>query len=87
VAAVDGNEIVSPGPSAPEMKFQVLSTGNLQQLYRLKKARLHLALGVFYAREGMVPDAEREFRILVQNNPRSELANKLLREIQSWQRR
>jgi hypothetical protein len=84
---VAGREIVSPGPSSPEMKFQVLSTSSLAHLNKLKKARSHLALGVFYAREGMTSDAEREFRILVRENPSSEHVNKLLREIQSWRSR
>jgi hypothetical protein len=87
VAEVDGKEIVSPGPSAPEMKFQVLSTTGAQQLNRLKKTRSQLALGVFYAREGMIAEAQREFRMLVRDNPRSQHAYALLREIQSWQRR
>jgi hypothetical protein len=86
VAVVDGKEIVSPGPSSPEMKFQVLSTSGLGQLNKLKKSRSHLALGVFYAHEGMIAEAEREFRILVRDNPRSQTASKMLREIQSWPR-
>jgi len=87
VAIVDGKEMVSPGPSSPEMKFQILSIKKLPELNRLKKTRSHLALGVFYAREGMTAEAEREFQILVQGNPRSKIAEKLLKEIQSWQRR
>ena len=57
------------------------------QLNKLRKTRSHLALGVFYAREGMVAEAEREFRILVQNNPGSPRAKKLLGQVQSWTRR
>jgi predicted anti-sigma-YlaC factor YlaD len=87
MAVVDGKEIVSPGPSSPEMKFQVLSTSGLGQLNKLKKTRSHLALGVFYAHEGMIADAEREFRILVRDNPRSPHANRLLGQLGSWQRR
>jgi hypothetical protein len=87
VALIDGKEIASPGPSSPEMKFRVLSAGSLQQLNTLKKARSRLALGVFYAREGMTAESEREFRILVRDNPSSQPANKLLRDVQSWRRR
>lgn len=87
VAVVDGKEVVSPGPSSPEMKFRILSTSSLQQLNELLKTRSHLALGVFYAREGLLAEAERELRILVRDNPRSQPANNLLREIQSWQKR
>ena len=87
IAVVDGKEIVSPGPSSAEMKFQVLSTSSLLQLNKLRKTRSHLALGVFYARKGMIAEAEREFRILVMNNPDSQHAKRLLSQVQSWIRR
>jgi len=86
VAVVDGKEIASPGPSAPEMKFQVLSARNLQQLTQLKKTGSNLALGVFYSREGMIPGAEREFQALVRENPSSVVAKKLLVGVQSWKK-
>jgi len=85
-AMVDGKKIVSPGTSAPQMKFKVLSVSSAQELEQLKKARSHLALGVFYAHEGMVADAEREFEILVRDNPRSPVLKKLLNQIQSWRK-
>lgn len=44
VAVVDGKEIVSPGPSSPEMKFQVLSLSSLKQLSQLRRTRSNLAL-------------------------------------------
>jgi hypothetical protein len=87
IAIVDGKEIVSPGASASEMKFKVLSDSSAEELRQLKKANSHLALGVFYAREGMITEAEREFEFLAKQNPNSPLANKLLRQIQSWQKR
>ena len=86
VAVVDGKEIASPGSSAPEMKFQVLSTRNLQQLTQLKKTGSNLALGVFYSREGMIAGAEREFQALVRENPGSVVAKKLLVGVESWQK-
>lgn len=86
VAVVDGKEIVSPGPSSPEMKFKVLSASSLRQLNQLKKTRSHLALGVFYAQKGMIAEAEREFKLLVLKNPGSQSANRLLIEIQ-WPKR
>jgi hypothetical protein len=82
VAVIDGKEVVSPGPSAPEMKFQVLSVRDVQQLHRVKKTRSHLALGVFYANVGLTLEAQQEFRKLVQLNPKSRLANNLLQSIQ-----
>jgi hypothetical protein len=86
VAVVDGKEIASPGPSASEMKFQVLSARDLQQLTQLKKTGSNLALGVFYSRQGMMPGAEREFQALVRENPGSVVAKKLLVGVQSWQK-
>ena len=86
VAIVDGKEVVSPGPSSAEMKFRVLSTNSLLQWNTLRKSGSPLALGVFYAREGMISEAEREFRILVRENPGSQHLKKLLREIESWQK-
>ncbi len=86
VAVVDGKEIASPGSFAPEMKFQILSARNLQQLTQLKKTGSNLALGVFYSREGMIPGAEREFQALVRENPGSVVAKRLLVGVQSWQK-
>jgi len=86
VALVDGKEIVSPGPSSPELKFQVLSLSNLQQLNQLKKTRSYLALGIFYTKVGMVGEAEREFQELVHLNPNVEIVKKLLGRAQSIRR-
>jgi hypothetical protein len=61
VAVIDGNEVVSPGPAAPEMKFHVLSMRSLEQLNTLKTTRSHLALGVFYANVGLTAEAQQEF--------------------------
>lgn len=82
-AVVDGKEIVSPAASAPEMKFAVLSTKDAQELAQLKKTGSHLALGVFYAKAGILTEAEREFQQLVRLNPQSELPEKLLRSVRS----
>jgi putative zinc finger protein len=85
-ATIDGKKIVSPGRSAPQMKFKILSASSAQELEQLKKARSHLALGVFYARQGMVAEAEHEFQILTRDNPHTPVLRKLLKQIQSWQR-
>ncbi len=82
---VGGEEIISPGVEAPEMKFKVLDEKGVGELNRLNKSsKSHLALGVFYARVGMVTEAEREFQTVVKENPRSTVALKLLRSVQSW---
>lgn len=80
---VDGKEIVSPAASAPEMKFAVLSVNDVQELNQIKKTRSHLALGVFYAKAGLLTEAEREFLQLIQLNPQSQLPRKLLRSVRS----
>ena len=86
-ASVDGKKIFSPGTSAPEMKFKILSASSAKELEQLQGTRSHLALGIFYAREGMVSDAEREFQILIRDNPNSPILKKLLKQIQSWRQR
>jgi hypothetical protein len=82
-AFVDGKEVVSPPASAPEMKFAVLSTNDLQELNRLKQQHSHLALGVFYARAGLLTEAEREIQHLIRLNPQSDLPRKLLQSVRS----
>ena len=84
-ATVGGEEITSPGVEAPEMKFKVLDEQRIGELNLLKhSANSHLARGVFYASVGMVTEAEREFQMLVTENPRSAVALDLLRSVQSW---
>jgi len=74
--------------SASQGKFKVLEDGRVKELNRLKAAfQSHLALGVFYARTGMIAEAERELQILVQDNPHSRIAKKLLKELHSWEKR
>lgn len=82
-ALVDGKQVVSPSASAPEMKFAVLSTADTQELNRLRKSDSHLALGVFYARAGLLNEAESEFESLIKLNPQSELPRKLLQSVRS----
>jgi len=82
-ALVNGKKVVSPSVSAPEIKFAVLSTADFQELNDLKKLNSHLALGVFYARVGLLNEAEREFEGLVELNPQSELPRKLLQSMRA----
>ena len=83
IAVVEGKKVVSPSASTPEVKFAVLSTQNFQELTSLRKFNSHLALGVSYARAGLVNEAEREFQSLVKLNPQSELPRKLLQSVRS----
>ena len=82
-AQVDGKEIVSPSASVPEVKFAILSSNDLNELNQLKKSNSHLAFGVFYAKVGLVTEAEREFQKLIQLNPQSELPRKLLQSVRN----
>jgi hypothetical protein len=86
IAIVNGKEIVSPGASASEMKFHILSASSVHELEQLKKAGSHLGLGVFYVRQGMTAEAEQEFQVLVRENPQSSLLRKFLKQIQLWRK-
>ena len=77
-----------PAPVTSTAKFKLLSEEKARALNQLKsRSRSHLALGLFYAREGMITEAQREFRILVKDNPNSTLTRTLLAEVQSWAKR
>jgi hypothetical protein len=82
-ALIDGKEIISPSASAPEVKFAILSSNDLNELNQLKKSDSHLGLGIFYARVGLVTEAEREFQKLIQLNPQSALPRKLLQSVRN----
>lgn len=85
IAKINGSDVIVPAASQPEMKFKVLSGETLRDLTALQtRTRSHLALGIFYARAGMLEDAEREFQALIKQNPQSAVAMRLLRSVQSW---
>ncbi len=84
-AIVNGQTVTSPAPTTPEMKFKILDASKMRQLEQLRgRGFSHLALGIFYAREGMLAEAEREFQVLVNDNPDSQIAANLLRAVQAW---
>jgi hypothetical protein len=85
IAKVEGRDVISPAASQPEVRFKVLSADSLRELDALQNGpRSHLAMGLFYARVGMLDEAESEFKILARQNPNSPLALKLLLSVQSW---
>jgi hypothetical protein len=85
IAKVNGGDVIAPAASQSEMKFKVLSADALRELTKLQHSeRSHLMMGIFYARAGMLEEAEREFTALVRFNPKSPVALKLLRRVQSW---
>jgi Putative zinc-finger len=84
-AVKDGQTLIFPTAPAPEVRFKILETEKARELMRAEgiKPRSHLALGVLYARAGLLDDAERELRALAAANPQSATARKLLRSIQA----
>ncbi len=82
---VNGEEIVSPSASEPEVKFKVLPEEEVRKLSLLRQTtNSHLALGVFYAQAGMIAEAEREFQKLADRNSNSPIVRRLLNTIRSW---
>jgi hypothetical protein len=82
---INGQTVTSPAPTTPEMKFKILEASKMRQLEHLRgRGFSHLALGVFYAREGMLAEAEHEFQALVNENPDSQITANLLSAVQSW---
>ena len=68
-----------------QSRFKFLEEAILKELNNLNaNSESHLARGIFYAREGMIAEAERGFQALANDNPRSSLAKTFLKEIQSW---
>lgn len=88
LAVKDGEEVVSPPPTAPDARFKVLEESPAAELIRAEQLqpRSHLLLGALYARAGLLDEAEREFQRLVENNPRSRVARELLRDLKSRRR-
>lgn len=75
------------GSIAPPKSFKVLEDQKIKELTLLKEtSESHLALGVFYAREGLLAEAAREFEILTKENPHSSVVKRLARQVHSWQR-
>jgi hypothetical protein len=78
-AMVNGEETTA------QTRFKVLDGAKLGELAMLKNQyQSHLALGLFYIREGVLIEARRELELLVKDNPNSPIAAKLLRQSQTW---
>jgi hypothetical protein len=87
-AVKDGQEVISPAAPAPEARFKVLGAATMKELERLEAAHpdSHLVRGVLYAQAGLLDDAEREFRALLEANPQSPTAQKLLQSVEALRR-
>lgn len=78
----DGKEQTAPLPSAPEARFQVLSNESLNMIRRARQqyASTPLALGVIYARAGLLTEAARELQTA---SKQSVVARRLLQQVQA----
>jgi len=84
-AITEKGELTVPASSEPERKFKVLSERDFGALMRLKQQTgSRLALGLFYARSGLVFEAEKELQLLANENAGSSFAAKLLDQVRSW---
>jgi hypothetical protein len=76
--------LVNGVPVAAETNFKLLGGEKLGELATLKNHyQSHLALGIFYIREGVLIEARRELELLVKDNPNSPIAAKLLSQAHS----
>ena len=65
-------------------KFMVISEKRLNKVRAARqKYRSHLEIGIYYLREGLLDEAENEFRELLTRNPESKLIAKLYQEVQN----
>ena len=85
-ATKDGREIIAPAAPAPQAMFKVLDEAGAARLESARRAYAdsHLLLGVLYAREGLLAEAEREFRLLLRANPGSPASLNLGRLHARW---
>ena len=82
-AQKDGREIAAPSTPAPEARFRVLSAARATALNDLPQQVISspLSLGIIYANEGLLEEAERELRAAIDDNENPELARRLLGSI------
>jgi hypothetical protein len=88
LAVKDGEEIVSPSPTAADARFKVLEETRAEELTSAERLRprSRLLLGALYARAGLLDEAGREFQKLSEENPQSRVARELLRDVKSRRR-
>jgi len=81
----DGEETTSPRPPAPQAKFRVLDDATANDLARAEKSygSSHLTMALLYANAGLLQESETQLRQVLKENPNSELARKLLRQVQA----
>jgi anti-sigma factor ChrR (cupin superfamily) len=82
-AAKDGEVISAPAAPAPEARFKILTAAKAREVRRAvqERAGSHLELGIIYAHNGLLDDAEREFQIALRQNQGAATARKLLQDV------
>ena len=88
-ATIDGVEKTVPSAPDPPARFSVLDGADAEAIAQAKQsyAGSHLALGVLFAKAGLLDEARAELQALAAANPESALAADLLRQVQPRQRR
>jgi hypothetical protein len=87
-ALKDGREVTAPAAPAREARFKILSAEKTATLTPVttELAGSHLKLGIVYAHEGLLDDAEQEFRAAIAVGEDSALARKLLQSVRQMRR-
>lgn len=89
VAALkDGREVIAPAAPAGEARFKILSAEKTATLAPVitELASSHLKLGIVYAHEALLDDAEQEFRAAIAAGEDPALARKLLQSVRQMRR-
>jgi hypothetical protein len=84
-AIKDRQEFISPRLDEPVAKFRILDQARANELEQARRtyARSHLVLGVLYALDGLLDDAELELRALQKANRGSAIARRLLANVRA----
>jgi len=87
-ALKDGREVTAPAAPAKEARFKILSAEKTATLALVSTelASSHLKLGVVYANEGLLDDAEKEFSAAITAGEDPPLARKLLQSLRQMRR-
>jgi anti-sigma factor ChrR (cupin superfamily) len=87
-AAKDGEVISTPAAPAPEARFKILAASKAREVQRAVKERAgsHLQLGIIYAHNGLLDDAEREFQFALRTNQGAATARQLLQNVNGLRR-
>lgn len=78
-ATVRGKAMIAPPAGEPRPAFRVMEAEKLSQLKMAEReaAGCHVVLGVLYANEGLLDEAEAEFTAIINANPTSQIAKEL----------